>query len=296
MNEPLQPRPNGSTLPMLEVPSRWRAFVYIVGMLGFPVVIAFYVLVVLSVDLKQVNGTLTELATRIDERPMGIEKSTDFIVYLTDALRADIQAGFLEVSDSLIFSTIQDREAVSRTVTIIKRELDGYIRPIVRRHQRFAARFPTDGGSLGALFGLSSVADDVEAGQTDAHLVGRTRKEFSEALSAMLMNNLAQFGQVREALDDDAAADAAAAELEAAIQELLGGLDSAGTDEELTPQNPTVPSPSAQPEASNSEGELVELIDRELFYRLSMDSIETATTVMRDQMLEAIRLNSTELQ
>ena len=286
MTEPQQPTSTGSSLPALEVPPRWRALVYVVGMLGFPVVIAFYVLVVLSVDLKQVNGTLTELATRIDERPMGIEKSTDFIVYLTDALRADIQSGFLEVSDTLELSTAPDRKAVSRTISIIKRELDGYIRPIVRRHQRFAARFPTDGGNLGALFGLSSVADDVEAGQTEAHLVGRTRKEFAEALSAMLMNNLAQFGQVTDLLEN--------AGLEAALQELFEGFDLPGTDEE--PTHNSAPPPSAQPEISNSEGKLVELMDRELFYSLSMDSIETATTVLRDQMLESIRLNSTELR
>lgn len=288
MTEPQQPTPTGPSLPALEVPPHWRALVYVVGMLGFPIVIAFYVLVVLSVDLKQVNGTLAELATRIDERPMGIEKSTDFIVYVTDALRADIQSGFLEVSNSLVLSTTSDREAVTRTISMINRELDGYIRPIVRRHQRFAGRFPTDGGNLGALFVLSSVAEDVEAGQTEAHLVGRTNKEFSEALSAMLMNNLVQFGQVTDLLAENG--------LETALQELFGGLDLPDTEDEFTSQSATASSPSTQPGTSDSGGKPVDLIDRDVFYRLSMDSVETATTVLRDQMLEAIRLNSTELQ
>ena len=142
MTDPVPSPPPKSSLPALDVPQRWRTPVYVVGMLGFPVVIAFYLLVVLSVDLKRVNETLTELSTRIDERPMGIEKSTDFIVYLTDSLRTDLQSGFSEFSESLELSTTSDMASVAKVTTIVKRELDGYVRPIVRRHQRFSRAVP----------------------------------------------------------------------------------------------------------------------------------------------------------
>lgn len=267
MSESPTPTPPSPPLPALEVPPRWRALVYVIGMLGFPIVIALYVLVVLSADLKQVNDNLTGLATRIDERPMGIEKSTDFVIYLTDALRADIQAGFLNFTDSLALSSLPDSRSTTRTLTIVRRELNNYIRPIVRKHERFAARFPTEGGNLGALFRLSSVGEDVDEGETEAHLATTSSARFSEALAAMIMNNFANFGQIDAAL------------VNSIVDDPVGSADKYDA-----------------PPGSGAKSDSFDLIDKKLFYDLSMSSIETATIVLRDQMLETIRLNSTELE
>ncbi len=88
----------------LTIPERIRSFVYIVGMLGFPIVVASYVLVVLSNDLKVIDKRLFDLEARIDERPMGLDKSTDFIIYLTDALQSDLQDDLPELVKNIDFS------------------------------------------------------------------------------------------------------------------------------------------------------------------------------------------------
>ena len=270
------------SFPTLDVPRKWRALVYIVGMLGFPAVVSAYILVVLSTDMKQVDRSITSLATRIDERPMSIEKSTDFIVYITDSLRGDLQAGYPELVSSLSLSSKKDKKSLQKALSIVKREIEGYVRPIVRKHQRFAARFPTEGGNLGSLFRLSSFAVDIEKHEAEAYMRGRATQEFSEALVAMLTNNIFQFGD----LDSLEAGDEDLEKAKAAIEEILG--------KDVIEGNETkIPIKLDAASAAVSEANDIFIIEQDLFLRLSLDSIETATTVLRDQMLEQLRLSGT---
>ncbi len=177
-----------------EIPPRIRSVVYLVGMLGFPVVVASYVLVVLSGDLRTVDKRITELGSRIDERPMGLDKTTDFAIYVTSSLHQELKAGLTDLADDITFHTTADPDSLVRDVNRIDRQLESYIRPIVRQHQRFAERFPSVGGNLGSMFVLSAPSEDISRGDTEGYLTGETQKDFGESLSALLYNNIIDFG------------------------------------------------------------------------------------------------------
>ena len=177
-----------------EIPPKIRSFVYLVGMLGFPVVVASYVLIVLSGDLRTVDKRLTELGTRIDERPMGLDKTTDFAIYVTGGLQQELKAGLSDLADDISFSTTADLDAVVRDTNRINRRVESYVRPIVRRHQRFAERFPSVGGNLGSMFVLSAAAEDISKDDSEGYLTGETQKDFGESLIALMSNNILNFG------------------------------------------------------------------------------------------------------
>lgn len=260
-----------STLPLLNIPSRVRSFVYVIGMIGFPIVVATYVLVVLTSDLKQIDKALNGLSTRISERPMAVDRSTDFIIYITDSLQADIHAGLPALVNKIDFSitSTSNKEELARKLTIIHREIDGYIRPIVRKHQRFAERFPTVGGNLGSLFILTAPAEKLDPGETEAHLRGKTIKDFSEALSSMWMNNITNFGNIDSSLVSDKKQD-----MPRALAELLG-----------------IESPEPKKATLGKTASI--LIDKDIFLRLALNGSKTATIVLRDQMLTKLKIDAT---
>ena len=177
-----------------EIPPKIRTFVYLIGMLGFPVVVASYVLVILSEDLRTVDKRLTELGTRIDERPMGLDKTTDFVIYVTSALQQDLKAGLSDLANDMSFRAAADSNSIVTNVARIDRRIQSYVRPIVRRHQRFAERFPSVGGNLASMFVLSAVAEDISRGDSEGYLKGETQKDFGESLITLMSNNVVAFG------------------------------------------------------------------------------------------------------
>ncbi|MFP5222683.1 MAG: YvrJ family protein [Acidobacteriota bacterium] len=250
----------------LTIPEKIRSFVYLIGMVGFPVVIAVYVLVVLNTELKQLDKSISSLSTRITERPMGIDRSIDFVVYVTESLRTDLQAGLYDQCERMCFTvSTTDTESLSRVTTLMRRDLNAYIRPIVRKHQRFAERFPTVGGNLGSFFSLTAPAEDISAGATEAHLKGQSNKDFAEALSAIILNNLSDFGNVEIFRDTP---------------------DVHDTDN-------IVATEARQP---NSDNQKYTLIEKDIFRKLALNAIDTATTVLRDKMLEKLKMNATSGQ
>ena len=237
----------------LKVPPKIRNFVYLIGTLGFPIVIAAYLLVILSTDMKNLQQELVRLESRIDQRPMNPEKSRDFVIYITDSLRADLQddlpelVGFIDFIVDYSIDSTQDKEShLRRRVSLIQRKVEAYIRPIVRKHQRFASRFPSVGGNLGVLFILSAPSEKLNAGEVEAQLRGETTKDVSESLVALIMNNIVGFGNME------------------------------GITRTSDEQN------------SNKADSFI-LISPGLFLELAKDAIETTTTLLRDQMLERIR-------
>lgn len=284
--ESLTVRNTSVFLPVLDIPERLRGVVYLVGMIGFPVVVALFVLVSLSAELKDVNKSLTNLAMRIDERPVGLEKSTDLIIYICDSLRADLQAALPTLVKELNFAVSDhSNEAFVRTVSIIDRKVSGVIRPIVRKHQRFASRFPTVGGNLASYFTVSAPSENIEEGQTEAGLVGQTYTDVGEALQAIVMNNIVHFGNVPEQFRG----------------RVLGRLDGAENGEKeglegllLAISGGAEPKVEREP-VGKTVGEPV-VIAPELFLALALDAVETSTTVLQDQMLTRLRVNSADLE
>ena len=285
----------GQYVENLSIPERIKSFVYLVGMLGFPIVVASYVLVVVSNDLKTVDKQLYNLGTRIDERPMGLDKSTDFIIYITNSLRSELQADLPELVRSINFK-IKDRnrEALARRLSIIQRTVSAYIRPIVRKHQRFAARFPSSGGNLGSLFQVYAPSEDISEGQTEAHLVGRTSKDVSEALMALIMNNIHDFGNINDIISQ-VGSDSVEEQLRRLFQE---GAQVNGND--LSQAQANEKAPAEIMNEPNNEGDIImsgyNVIEPEVFLALSKDATETITTVLRDQMLNAVRLSASEFE
>ena len=149
---------NGASPKHYEIPPRIRTLVYLIGMLGFPIVVASYVLVVLSSDLKGVDKSLVSLSQRIDERPMGLDKTTDFIIYVTNALKYELRSKLPNLADEIDFTCKPEREEVARTVSKAQRKISSYVRPVVRNHRRFSERFPSAGGNLGSYFVLTAPA------------------------------------------------------------------------------------------------------------------------------------------
>lgn len=277
-----------TTSPALHIPESIQAIVYLVGMVGFPVVVALFVLIRLQDKLKSVDNRLGELSDRIAERPMGTERTTDFIIYVCKSLQTDLVAGFRTLVDrELDLSADRSREGVSRCLSVIKRETAGYLRPIFREHQRFASRFPSVGGNLGSMFTLAAPSEDVSAGETEARLVGQTFKDPAEALLAVLMNNIVSFGNpaIKSLARDKA--------VPAAIAKMLG-MDIPDTDD----SGPTMahPDTSIGVNAGDHAAERMEVIPKEQFYRLSIDGMETVCTILRDSMLEQVRKNTSEFE
>ena len=258
-----------------EIPARIRSFVYLVGMLGFPVVVASYVLVVLSGDLRSVDRRLTELGTRIDDRPMGLDKTADFIVYITGALHQELQTGMFGLMDELNFTSKGEDEAIVRDLTRIDRRVESYIRPIFRRHKRFAERFPTVGGNLGSMFVLTAAAEDISAGDSEGYLTAETRNDFGESLTALIVNNIYQFGHSK-------------------VQQIISRQGSEPSMEDIL-ENIMENSRSNDDVTSGGHVEAIELISKDLFFELAVDAINTAVTALRDQMLIRVRLQSSDL-
>lgn len=302
-------------LPTVSIPIRIRSFVYLVGMLGFPVIVAGYVLVVLSSDMKTVDKTLSQLATRIDERPMSMEKTTDFIVYLTDSMRNELIAGLGGLVDGLNLTVTDDQESVVRAVNLIKRDIEGFVRPIVRKHQRFASRFPSEGGNLGSYFELSAPSEEITTGDTEAYLAAASYRDFGESLTVLMTNAMNDFGHdvMRLALKDDTAGG------NDLLEALLKGYSSARSDD-VQPAN-EVPEENSelraienvgssggatdtkgqevlvgeQPNKASRHGEVL-IIDKELFEKVCTQIIDSAVIALRDQMLLRSRLQSSELK
>lgn len=272
-----------TTKSLLEVPETIRAFVYLVGMVGFPVVVTMFVLVRLGDKLKTVEKSLLELSDRITERPMGLERTTDFVIYLCDSLLSDLKAGFPSfVERELSFSCAgTDRESIARCLTLIKREIAGYLRPIFRKHQRFASRFPTVGGNLGSLFSLSAPAEDIAAGQTEARLAGQTYKDPAEATLAVVMNNIQDFGHPLLKRQRQKPPAGLPPQLQALIQQAQ-----AESDDSQTPAEQEVPTPTGP----------FEVITPQAFVQLSQDAFETICTILRDSILEQVRSNTSEFE
>ena len=125
---------------------------------------------------------------------MGLDKTTDFAIYVTGALRQELKAGLADLADDITFNTTADPEALVRDVNRIDRRIQSYVRSIVRQHKRFAERFPTVGGNLGSMFVLSAAAEDISRGDSEGYLTGETQKDFGESLTALLSNNIVNFG------------------------------------------------------------------------------------------------------
>lgn len=268
-------------LPTTAIPDSIRALVYLVGMVGFPVVVTVFVLTRLSDKLKSVDKSLLELSDRISERPMGLERSTDFIIYLCEALQNELIAGLQTlVYRDLSFRTENgDKESIARTLTIIKREMAGFLRPIFRKHDRFASRFPTVGGNLASMFTLAAPSEQIDAGQTEARLVGQTYKNPAEATLAMLMNNIIDFGNP-------------------ALKKSQKRLTADG----LPPQLAALFESSLMPDSADDQAdetaepalEAFDVIERDQFFALCVDGVETVCTILRDSMLEQVRANASE--
>lgn len=286
-----------------EVPARIRSFVYLVGMLGFPVVVASYVLVVLSGDLRTVDRRLTELSTRIDDKPMGLDRSSDFIIYLTSSLHQELIAKLPRLVDEINFASEVSREAITRSLSRIDRRIESYVRPIVRKHKRFAERFPTAGGNIGSMFVLTAPSENVSAGDSEAYLTGQTHKDFGESLTALLSNIFVQFGHAGIISDADikrSAEKLLTNEQKKALDMLLGGSEG---DDPRHMEDRETEAKSLGPNDALASGEQVkdtvpntiQLMSSAEFKQLAALSISTAVTALRDQMLVRIRLQSSEL-
>lgn len=269
----------------LEIPTRYRSLVYLVGNLGFPVLVAIYVLVIMRSDLEQskevvrllndsvgqLDASVDQLATRIEDKPMGIDKSADFIDYICFSLNNELKAGLPAHFKSLdLTCETATLDEITRTLTLVDREILGYLRPIIRTHRRFASRFPTVGGNLGTQFITKSPAVDIDAGESEAALVAITHTDVAEALSAVIINNVHDYGHP----------------VLGVLRRIGAAEQAAKTEDELSMLA------SAREDALQQvEGQLL-LIEPDLFLRLALDGVDTVTTIMRDQMLQNTQLNS----
>lgn len=263
-------------LQMINVPRTYRGLVYLIGMLGFPIVIAVYVLVVLSADLKSVDKSLNSLSNRIDERPMSIEKTTDFVIYVCEALNADLQSGLPGLVASMDFVLDSaTTEQVSRKLSILDRQISQFVRPIVRKHQRFASRFPSSAGNIGEMFETKAPGRSISEGATEAHLAEQTYKDLGETINALLMNIIGDFGDL------------------AAIRDLVENAVTKSGESDAP--DTMVPTEASFNSGSRSKTQSpVLLMDSTLYLQLASDSIHTATTVLRDQMLLRMKQSSSE--
>ncbi len=271
-----------TTLPALQIPESIQVIVYLVGMLGFPIVVTLFVLSKLSDKLKGVDESLIKLSDRISERPMGLERSTDFVIYTTKALENELISGFREIVFKRLALEMQSnsKEEKSRVLTLIRRDVSAFLRPIFRSHQRFLSRFPTVGGNLGSLFVISAPSEDIEAGQTEARLVGQTFKDPAEATLALVMNNIHSFGHEGVFNDEDNNEEQLKMKM---FAQLLGeGIPDDKSDiiehEEVILDYP------------------LNVIEKEKLVTLTDDSFKTLCTILRDEILEKVRLNTSEFE
>lgn len=269
-------------LPSTGIPENIRAFVYLVGMVGFPVVVTMFVLTGLAEKLRGVDKSLGELSDRISERPMGLEKTTDFIIYLCESLQNDLVAGlhYLVAKDMSFTSKSADKESLARTLTVIKRELAGFLRPVFRKHERFASRFPSVGGNLSSMFKMTAPSSDIKAGETEARLVGQTYKHPAEATLAVLMNNIPDFGSP---LLGEVKARDEAIELPPQLAAMFGQDADRLESKDLGDEDPLPEGP-------------FDVIEPAEFLSLGIDGIETACTILRDSMIEQVRFNASEIE
>lgn len=296
-----------------DIPPKIRSLVYLVGMLGFPVVVAGYVLVVLSSDLKGVDRRLSSLATRIDERPMGLDRTTDFVIYVTNSLKNELKAGLPELAEEVDLVSLAEEEKIIRDVNRLQRRIESYIRPIVRRHKRFAERFPSVGGNLGSHFVLSAPAEPIGEGDSEGYLAAQASKDVGEALAAMMGNNMSDFGHpmienfmttkkstgnalldMMLGIDSGGASDSPDSP-EAMLAEIQQDLRS-GSVRGADPQLESIPTPG-EPRIGTStalDGRGIELMTKELFVELFAGAIDTAITALRDQMLLKVRTQGSD--
>ncbi|MDE2793167.1 MAG: hypothetical protein OXI81_22510 [Paracoccaceae bacterium] len=260
----------------VDIPPRIRSFVYLVGTLGFPIIVAGYVLVSLSTDLRFVDRSLNQMAYRIDERPMSVERSIDMMLYVTEAMGHELEAGIGPLINQLNLTVSTNEVDMVKAINVVNRKIEGYVRPIVRRHKYFIGKFPSVAGNLGAYFHLSAPTEETTEGDTEAYLAAEARKDFGESLNALLVNNIAQFGD-----DRISSAHRISNNEEAAILALLTG-------EEIERDTPQF----SETESDNS----FEIIDRKLLLELSYGAVETAITALQDQAIEQIRRRGAGLQ
>ena len=266
----------------LDIPENIRAFVYLVGMVGFPVVVTVFVLWRLQDKLKAVDERLVELGMKINERPLGIERTTDFVIYLVESLQHELLSGLrlYIVRNIATECTPVNKEEMSRVLTMMRRDFSSYFRPIFRKHQRYSARFPTVGGNLSSLFVLTAPSQNISAGETEARLVGQTHKDPAEALLAVTLNNVHQFGSPLILKLANEEKQKQMANVPPQLLAMLGHNAETQTETIDTDSGP-VP-------------EKIDVIDKEKLTRLTADAIQTVCTILRDSMLEQIRANSTD--
>lgn len=267
--------PNGEHL---RIPTSVRAFVYVVGMVGFPVLIASYVIMQLSSDMRSVDDRLRELTLQIDERPMSVERTTDFVIYITSALQSDLKNELIPFVKNYDYSFERgSQESIIRKMSSLKNELAAIIRPIVRKHQRFAARFPSIGGNIGTYFTLSAPVENESAGDTEAYLSGESQKDFSESLIIVIINLIHDYGHAevsgitRNPMEQ--------------LMEQMGQLEFENLE-------------SFDSHIEDNRGEKVEkydeLINSDIMGRLVLAVVSSTTTGLRDQIIQKVRLNSSQ--
>ncbi len=261
------------------IPGNIRSFVYLVSTLGFPIVAAAYTLIVLSSDLRELDQRVSQLATRIDERPMGIDRTTDFIIYITESMRGDIKSGMYELIHKLDLNMPESKEETARKISLIQRSFEGYVRPIIRKHKRFASRFPSVGGNIGTLFFLAAPAEDISEGHLEGYLTGQTHKDFGEALLALLTNNIAQFGHkdIKGLTKTDD-------EMKTVLEGIIKGLELEAGGQDILNAN-----------IQDSYSQERVMINKDTFLELSLGVVDSAVTSLQDQMLERVKTQSSDI-
>lgn len=286
----------------LLIPMSVRSLVYLIGTIGFPILMAFYVVVSLSSDIRSVDRRLEALTLQIDERPMSLDRTTDFVVYVINALNKDLTYNVINLIDNFDFSFINEKE-LKYKLNLFSNNIKSVIRPIVRDHQRFSSRFPSIGGNIGSYFSLEAPSEESTPNDTEAYLAGKNSKDFAESVSIVLINLIGVYGNVEEKISgfEDTTPE------EAQILQMLQLLQP--QDEDSTskitgaPHNDTVtPSDNGTtyeqnfPEEDRTEKEEFpqKLIDGERMKTLSHGAIQSMTTALRDQILLNVRLNSSQ--
>jgi|GEM_PF-3907174 len=273
----------------LSIPTSIRSFVYMIGMVGFPVLIATFVIMQLSSDIQSVDKRLEELAMQIDERPMSIDRTTDFINYSTSSLAHELENSLLPFIESFDFNFDSKTDA-SQKINLFSNEVQAIVRPIVRRHQRFASRFPSIGGNLGSYYYLEAPAEDQTEGDTEAYLGAIAKKDFSESLDAVLQNLIVNYGteSFLVTLGQDSLSNSSGTD---PLLQFMEDLMSSEDEDDLF--NSDV-SPMALPVTEIEYPDSNVMIDKILMKRLTTSVINSATIGLRDQMILNVRINSAE--
>ncbi len=273
----------------LSVPSSVRSLVYLIGTIGFPVLIAFYIVVSISGDIRSVDRRLEALTLQIDERPMSMERTSDFVAYVVDAMEVELSSVVLDAIDSWDLSFSNDEDRIYK-VNAFKNDLQALIRPIVRKHQRFAGRFPSIGGNVGGYFTLEAPAETQEPGDTEAYLQGSTSKDFAESLVTVITNLLVNYGSFKDFEVPKSEIDP----IEEMFRLVLGG-DPADRVSEME-----IGIPEAVSNLGDDEGDATTvdkagiLIDKQRLHQMTSAVISTMSVALRDQIILRARLNSVQ--